>query len=44
MTVQMYSTLLAQLLGFWFILEFVVQMWERRRQGAVQPTGAGDKP
>ncbi|PYL90414.1 MAG: hypothetical protein DMF14_09980 [Verrucomicrobia bacterium] len=31
MTVQMYSTLLAQLLGFWFILEFVVQMWERRR-------------
>ena len=31
MTVQMYSTLLAQLLGFWFILEFVVQMWECRR-------------
>src|SRR5438046_549295 len=24
MTVQMYSALLAQLLGFWFILEFVV--------------------
>ena len=44
MTVQMYSTLLAQLLGLWFILEFVVQMWECRRQGAVQPTGAGDKP
>src|SRR5204863_531454 len=31
MTVQMYFTLLAQLLGFWFILEFVVQMWEWRR-------------
>jgi hypothetical protein len=44
MTVQMYSTLLAQLFGLWFILEFVVQMWECRRQGAVQPTGAGDKP
>ena len=44
MTVQMYSTLLAQLLGFWFILEFVVQMWECRRQRALQPTGAGDKP
>jgi hypothetical protein len=27
LTVQMYSTLLAQLLGFWFILEFVIQMW-----------------
>jgi hypothetical protein len=44
MTVQMYSTLLAQLFGLWFILEFVVQMWACRRQGAVQPTGAGDKP
>jgi len=28
----------------WFIIEFVVQMWECRRQGAVQSTGAGDKP
>jgi hypothetical protein len=36
MTVQMYSTLLAQLLGLWFILEFVVQMRERRRQDAPQ--------
>ena len=43
-TVQMYSTLLAQLLGLWFILEFVVQRWECRRQRSVQPTGAGDKP
>jgi hypothetical protein len=33
-TVQMYSTLLAQLLGVWFILEFVVEMWERRRQNS----------
>ena len=31
MTVQVYSTLLAQLLGLWSILEFVVQMWECRR-------------
>ena len=37
MTVQMYSTLLAQLLGFWFILEFVLQMWERRLQAASEP-------
>ena len=37
MTVQMYSTLLAQLLGFWFILEFVIQMWERRLQDASEP-------
>jgi hypothetical protein len=44
MTVQMYSTLLAQLLGLWFILEFVVQMCERRRQSALQPAGAGDTP
>jgi hypothetical protein len=44
MTAQMYSTLLAQLLGLWFILEFVVQMRECRRQSALQPTGAGDKP
>jgi len=36
MTVQMYSTLLAQLLGFWFILEFVVQLREHRTQDAPQ--------
>ena len=44
MTVQMYSTLLAQLLGLWFILEFVVQMCEHRRQGALEPAGADDNP
>jgi hypothetical protein len=38
MTVQMYSTLLAQLLGFWFILEFLVQRREHRRQDAPQRT------
>ena len=37
MTVQMYSTLLAQLFGFWFILEFVIQMWERRLQDSSEP-------
>ena len=37
MTVQMYSTLLAQLLGFWFVLEMVIQMWERRLQDASEP-------
>jgi hypothetical protein len=35
MTVQMYSTLLAQLLGLWFILEFVIQTWKRRQNGSV---------
>ena len=37
MTVQMYSTLLAQLLGFWFVLEMVIQMWQRRLQDASEP-------
>jgi hypothetical protein len=30
-TVQMYSALFAQLLGLWFMLEFVVQLFEPRR-------------
>jgi O-antigen ligase len=34
MTVQMYSTLFAQLLGLWFILEFLIQTWGRRQNGA----------
>jgi hypothetical protein len=44
MTVQMYSTLFAQLLGLWFIVEFVVQMFERRRKHALQATGPADEP
>jgi hypothetical protein len=37
-TVQMYSTLVAQLLGLWFVLEFVSEMWERRKQRVAQET------
>jgi hypothetical protein len=37
-TVQMYSTLVAQLLGLWFVLEFVSEMWERRKQRLAQGT------
>jgi len=37
-TVQMYSTLVAQLLGLWFVLEFVSEMWERRKQRLAQET------
>ena len=44
MTVQMYSTLFAQLLGWWFILEFVVQMFVRRREHAPQLKGPGNEP
>ena len=40
MTVQMYSTLLAQLLGLWFILEFVIQKWKRRQNGSGYRAGA----
>jgi uncharacterized membrane protein len=40
----MYSTLFAQLLGLWFILEFVVQMFGRRRERALQATGPTDEP
>jgi hypothetical protein len=43
-TVQLYSTLFAQLLGWWFILEFVLQMFERRREHAPQLKGPGDEP
>jgi hypothetical protein len=38
LTVQMYSTLVAQLLGLWFVLEFVSEMWERRKQRLAQGT------
>jgi len=38
LTVQMYSTLVAQLLGLWFVLEFVSEMWERRKQRLAQET------
>jgi hypothetical protein len=38
MTVQMVSTLFAQLLGLWFVLEFVVQMSERRGERALPTT------
>jgi hypothetical protein len=38
LTVQMYSTLVAQLLGLWFVLEFVSEMWERRKQRLAQRT------
>src|SRR4026209_679081 len=34
--VQMYSTLFAQLLGLWFILEFVMERFERPRKLAPQ--------
>jgi hypothetical protein len=44
MTVQMYSTLFAQLLGLWFILEFVLEMFGRRRERALQATGPTDEP
>jgi len=37
-TVQMYSTLVAQLLGLWFVLEFVSEMWQRRKQRLDQGT------
>jgi hypothetical protein len=37
-SVQMYSTLVAQLLGLWFVLEFVSEMWERRKQRLAQET------
>jgi hypothetical protein len=41
-TVQMYSTLFAQLLGLWFILEFIVEMWQRRKaQNGPEPPGTG---
>jgi hypothetical protein len=33
LTVQMYPALFAQLLGLWFMLEFVVQLFGSRRQG-----------
>ena len=35
-TVQMYPALFAQLLALWFILEFVVQLFESRRQGTLR--------
>jgi len=38
LTVQMYSTLVAQLLGLWFVLEFVSEMWQRRKQRLDQGT------
>jgi hypothetical protein len=37
-SVQVYSTLVAQLLGLWFVLEFVSEMWERRKQRLAQET------
>jgi len=39
LTVQMFSTLFAQLLGLWFILEFVVQTCERPMERAFRPAG-----
>jgi hypothetical protein len=37
-SVQVYSTLVAQLVGLWFVLEFVSEMWERRKQRLAQET------
>jgi hypothetical protein len=43
-TVQMFSTLFAQLLGLWFILEFVVQMCERPMERAFRLADPGNEP
>ncbi len=40
MTLQMYSTLFAQLLGLWFILEFLIQTWGSGRMDLGYPAGA----
>jgi len=44
LTVQMFSTLFAQLLGLWFILEFVVQMCERPMERVFRLAGPGNEP